>query len=93
MKLISKKVSEGKILFIEDTCYLRIGFEGNDGKSETKIIKANELIDFLGELINEDDCFRITEEHKKMNNIIMLDKCKISKKPKLKELDITKKWK
>ena len=71
---------EGKILFVEDKCYLKFGFEGNDGKFGEKIIAANKIISFLNDPISEGDCFKITEEHKKVDIIRMFDRCQLERK-------------
>lgn len=43
------------------------------------MVKADTFFDFLGDVINEDACFEITEKHRKVGDVIMLSRCQIKK--------------
>jgi len=75
---------KGKILFVEDKCYLRIGFESEDGKFEEKMISAQELTSFIDTFDLDKRCVDIKEAHKKLDDIKRIDKCDY---PKLEKND------
>ena len=78
--LIMVREKEGKILWIAPECYLKIGFEGDNGKAEEKMIPAVSLNDFIANTFNLDEyCVNIKQAHKKIDDIQVISKCEIKK--------------
>lgn len=71
---------EGKILFIDPRCHLKIGFEGINGEAVEKMIPADTLIEFIDTAFNlEDYCVHIKQAHRKIDDIKTIDKCEIKR--------------
>lgn len=78
---------EGKILWIEPKCYLKIGFESDNGETVAKMIPADALTDFIDYSFNLSEvCVNIKQEHRKIDDIRTIDKCEI-KKPRQKSVN------
>ena len=72
---------EGKILWIEPKCYRKVGFEADNGEAVAKMIPDDTFIDFIDSSFDlSEQCVKITQEHKKIDDIRLIDKCSIKKK-------------
>lgn len=72
---------EGRILWVEPKCYLKIGFEADNGEAVAKMIPADTLTEFIDERFDlSEQCVSIKQEHRKIDDIITIDKCKIKRK-------------
>lgn len=75
------KEKEGKILFIDDKCHVKVGFESEDGKAVIKMIPVDTLTQFIDLEFGLDKlCVKIKEAHKKLDDIELLETCERRKK-------------
>ncbi len=72
---------EGKIQWIEPKCYLKVGFESDNGEYVAKMMSIDSLTEFIEEEFGlNEQCIKIKQNHKKIDNIETIEKCSIKKR-------------
>ena len=69
---------QGKILWVEDGCYLRMGFQSEDGKTSEKMIPVEQLLYFIEDNYDiRERCIDLKKEHQKIDKIKHIDRCRL----------------